>query len=62
MQSHHIRLSFFHILIGDIFRAILAAPWYLNDIVYGVDWDVAYNHDPTDMDFQLISDQIYLSL
>ena len=29
-------------------RAILAAPWYLNYISYGVDWDQFYKVEPTD--------------
>lgn len=33
-----------------ILRAILAAPWYLNYISYGVDWNQAYSHDPTDFE------------
>ena len=30
------------------YRAILAAPWYLNYISYGVDWDTYYKINPTD--------------
>jgi len=29
------------------YRAILAAPWYLNYNSYGVDWDKAYVVEPT---------------
>lgn len=29
------------------YRAILAAPWYLNRVTYGVDWDKAYLIEPT---------------
>lgn len=36
--------------INLILRAILAAPWYLNYISYGVDWNQAYSHDPTDFE------------
>ena len=31
-------------------RAILASPWYLNVIRYGVDWDQHYMIEPTDFD------------
>ena len=31
-------------------RAILAAPWYLNVIRYGVDWDTHYIVEPTDFE------------
>jgi hexosaminidase len=32
------------------FQTILASPWYLNVIYYGVDWDRAYKNDPQDFD------------
>ena len=33
---------------SDGFRAVLAAPWYLNYIEYGSDWVSYYQVDPTD--------------
>jgi len=47
---------------GMGYRALLAAPWYLDYISYGEDWPKYYLYEPSNFNGKVVCSEFFLSL